>query len=754
MRAQQGEFFFMSNLATLTRSSDLPDGALRLADDTVLLFGPVNFRLNKDSVISLEGQPLKGPYPGLQFTAAGKPSYLLLLQSPQCRGRDLLSQLTIQLGQQTTTLPPRRINSLGTFTALLDQCDNEALGHIASFLLALTYDHPEQSWHPLLQTVRNAITAPALTLSHGAWLNPQTLYVEGEIRHFWPDTSPKLLIHHENGNTETPAHLFQTAERGYALIATLPEPLYTEPYQEFTLSILSGTTLFPVEGAVSQKAYGLEFCQHLNAKSDYQKDLIRESVNRFLIDATTNRSALSDLLAKLQRFITATPVSCIDGQLPFNFHVENIIPAGLTGLFVSGWMRDPLQLVERIEIISALGFSMPLETHLHRYPRPDIEDGFRQTAYGHMQEKHGFLGFAPLPENRRNQLEGLAELQAFRFKITLKGGGIFEITPEPRYRDAQAARQFLLKSFPTASISNSMLAEAFAPALTHLQTQYLQTITIAERVDYRLAQSKPDISLIIPLYRNLSLAQTQLALLANDPFLQQCELLYVLDSPEQADEAKRLFEGLAALYNLPLSLLILSQNAGFAQAVNLAAKHAKAPHLLIMQSDVLPHKSGWLTPLVNALESMPESGIAAPVLLFEDESLEQAGQQVTKRGSEYGITADFQGYASDYAPAKTNRITELLDSACLLIRRAVFERIGGFSPDLIAGHRDGADLCFKIRAIDGKCIVAGESRLYHLTRQSVTYSEFHHQSLAPAYDDHLFTTRWHKQLGELVEGKS
>src|SRR4051812_48500597 len=46
----------------------------------------------------------------------------------------------------------------------------------------------------------------------------------------------------------------------------------------------------------------------------------------------------------------------------------------------------------------------------------------------------------------------------------------------------------------------------------------------------------PDISIVVPLYRRIDLLEHQLAQFANDDELQDAELMYVLDSPELADE--------------------------------------------------------------------------------------------------------------------------------------------------------------------------------------------------------------------------
>ena len=49
---------------------------------------------------------------------------------------------------------------------------------------------------------------------------------------------------------------------------------------------------------------------------------------------------------------------------------------------------------------------------------------------------------------------------------------------------------------------------------------------------------EPLVSIVIPLYRRLDFLNVQLATMTNDPAMQQCEIIYVLDSPEQEEELR------------------------------------------------------------------------------------------------------------------------------------------------------------------------------------------------------------------------
>jgi rhodanese-related sulfurtransferase len=57
------------------------------------------------------------------------------------------------------------------------------------------------------------------------------------------------------------------------------------------------------------------------------------------------------------------------------------------------------------------------------------------------------------------------------------------------------------------------------------------------------------------------------AVFATDPAMRECELLYVLDSPEQEREATLMLRELSLIYGLPARLVIMQRNGGYALGI-------------------------------------------------------------------------------------------------------------------------------------------------------------------------------------------
>src|SRR5206468_1553596 len=103
-----------------------------------------------------------------------------------------------------------------------------------------------------------------------------------------------------------------------------------------------------------------------------------------------------------------------------------------------------------------------------------------------------------------------------------------------------------------------------------------------------------DVSIIVPLYQRIDFLEHQLAQFVHDPDIRQAELIYVLDSPELKIGLRHSAAQLSSLYRIPFRIATLKRNVGFAGANNIGASLARGRLLLLLNSDVLPDRSGWL----------------------------------------------------------------------------------------------------------------------------------------------------------------
>jgi hypothetical protein len=115
---------------------------------------------------------------------------------------------------------------------------------------------------------------------------------------------------------------------------------------------------------------------------------------------------------------------------------------------------------------------------------------------------------------------------------------------------------------------------------------------------------------------------------------------------------------------------------------------------VFLNDDVFVERE-WLSPLLARLERDERVGAAGPMILNVDGSLQNAGSLVTRAGgtAEYG-----NGEPANDPRFEFRRIVDYVAGACFLIRRRLFDAIGGFDPRYHPMYFEDADLCLAIRA--------------------------------------------------------
>jgi|SRR5882672_147606 len=163
-------------------------------------------------------------------------------------------------------------------------------------------------------------------------------------------------------------------------------------------------------------------------------------------------------------------------------------------------------------------------------------------------------------------------------------------------------------------------------------------------------------------------------------------------------------EMLASQY--PQVRFIQSQdNIGFGRANNLGARNARGAVLLLLNPDT-EVRSDAIEHLYAHVLALPEAGVIGCRLLNTDGTLQTSCVQPIPTVSNQLLNAALlQRWFPKIHPwisAATFEGTmppvpvEVISGACMMIRREVFDRIGGFSPDFFMYGED-VDLCYKTR---------------------------------------------------------
>jgi GT2 family glycosyltransferase len=294
------------------------------------------------------------------------------------------------------------------------------------------------------------------------------------------------------------------------------------------------------------------------------------------------------------------------------------------------------------------------------------------------------------------------------------------------------------------------MENCLAPVIGDVQQKLLGSIGEPTVLDIGPQRNDPSVSIVVPLYRVLDFLRAQVGAFACDPWISQhCELIYVLDSPEQAEQTEHLLRGLYQLYGVPLRLVVMARNGGYARACNSGAAVAKADLLAMLNSDIIPHQTGWLGTMATRMGGADDVAVVGPKLLFEDGSLQHAGMYFARNERGQWLNHHYyKGMPGRYRDACIERSVPAVTGACMLLHRGVFEDVDGFSEDYVIGDYEDSDLCLKIRAQGFDIRYVPDAELYHFERKSISTHSDYMRGVATQYNAWLHAQRWDDQMTE------
>lgn len=173
-------------------------------------------------------------------------------------------------------------------------------------------------------------------------------------------------------------------------------------------------------------------------------------------------------------------------------------------------------------------------------------------------------------------------------------------------------------------------------------------------------------------------------------------------------------------------LLRHARNLGFGAGANAGMAASRGRFLLLLNSDAWPLDDG-LARLVARLEAQPDVGLVGPRIVLPDGRLQASARRFPSLGrlllSELWLhrllprraaAERLLGHYWDHAEA---RDADWLVGACLLLRREVFERTGGFDAQVFM-YGEEVEWCRRIRAAGFRIVFDPAASVRHLNHRS------------------------------------
>jgi O-antigen biosynthesis protein len=423
-------------------------------------------------------------------------------------------------------------------------------------------------------------------------------------------------------------------------------------------------------------------------------------------------------------------------------HIDGFWRVDDSSYYIEGWALDRGAQLRSLRLLTPEGRRVELLRTAYRYRRPDVCTFFGVPA----TERLGFIALVELPEESPGS--GGWVLQGER-----AAGDGFEIEVPSATDDSLELRSTILGDVELDAGDGLLLRRHVAPALTRLQRRLSEAVEIETVDQYGTPPEDPEVTIVVPLYRRTEFLEHQLAQFVHDPEIHRADLIYVLDSPEEAAQLRKFARHLHELYGVPFRLAALNANGGYSTANNLGASLARGRKLLLLNSDVLPARPGWLSRMTAYYDANPSIGTLAPKLLYEDDSIQHAGIYFDRNlecDGEVGWWNEhfYKGLHSRFEPANASRAVPAVTGACMLIDTELFHSLGGLRGIYVRGDYEDTDLCLRLREQGREAWYLADVELYHLEGQSYPTPE---RAAASRYNQWLHSDRWRDAIGELED---
>ncbi len=167
-------------------------------------------------------------------------------------------------------------------------------------------------------------------------------------------------------------------------------------------------------------------------------------------------------------------------------------------------------------------------------------------------------------------------------------------------------------------------------------------------------------------------------------------------------------------------IILNSENLGLAAANNCFLGKGAGDYILILNPDTVC-RHDTLQKMLSFLDRNPEVAVVGPKHLYED------GKPHSSFHRSWGLFHVLLWRVLPYRFARTlyNRFSKykvqdvlFVSGACLLIRRTVFEGIGGYDPEYFLTVEDACDLCIRARKTGNRVVFLPEAEVIHMGGRS------------------------------------
>ncbi|MCX9073315.1 MAG: glycosyltransferase [Candidatus Methanoperedens sp.] len=220
-----------------------------------------------------------------------------------------------------------------------------------------------------------------------------------------------------------------------------------------------------------------------------------------------------------------------------------------------------------------------------------------------------------------------------------------------------------------------------------------------------LVTRKNKISIIIPTRDNLNMLKSCVESILDKSLYKDFEII-IIDTGTKEPKCLRYYNELSG--NPKIKIIFYSKSFNYSIVNNLGVQHSTGEVLLFLNDDTEIITSDWLEEMKGFIEQK-EIGVVGAKLIKPDNTIQHAGIVIGMNGFAGHI---FAGIYENYGYTQWYRNYLAVTGACMMIRRQVFEEVGGFDESFILMGSD-VDLCLRIVKNGYRIVYTPFAKLIH-----------------------------------------
>lgn len=238
----------------------------------------------------------------------------------------------------------------------------------------------------------------------------------------------------------------------------------------------------------------------------------------------------------------------------------------------------------------------------------------------------------------------------------------------------------------------------------------VEAVEGGNRIHYPLPEDgEPRVSLIIPTRDRVDLLRVCVGSILERTDYSNYEIV-IVDNQSVEPATHEYFAELAG--NPRVRIFPFDEPFNYSRLNNAAVATSDAEVIGLINNDIEVIGGGWMREMVSHA-IRPEIGCVGAMLYYPDDTIQHAGVILGAGGVANHAYLHFpRGYVGYVGRARVAQNLSAVTAACLLVRRSVYEQVGGLDARLRIAFND-VDFCLRVREQGYRNLWTPHAELYH-----------------------------------------